>query len=165
MIGNILDNTTELYLIKYTFGEIFSSGGATLYKNPSDHTVIGLIYAYLSYTNFPLSQKSCISRTPSPSLGRLLQNVSYLFSKFYFLCSSLRLYCSEWRTNAVLEYLIFIHIPKLADIFFNNVVRSCLEKIKTFLSSFALGVLFHINSDKREKTVIGVLLSLVFFGS
>ena len=39
MIGNILDNTTELYMIKYTFGEIFSSGGATLYKNPSDQTV------------------------------------------------------------------------------------------------------------------------------
>ena len=39
MIGNILDNTTELYMIKYTFGEIFSSSGATLYKNPSDQTV------------------------------------------------------------------------------------------------------------------------------
>ena len=39
MIGNILDNTTELYMIKYTFGEIFISGGATLYKNPSDQTV------------------------------------------------------------------------------------------------------------------------------
>ena len=39
MIGNILDNTTELHMIKYTFGEIFSSGGATLYKNPSDQTV------------------------------------------------------------------------------------------------------------------------------
>ena len=40
MIRNILDNTTELYMIKYTFGEIFSSGGATLPKNPSDQTVI-----------------------------------------------------------------------------------------------------------------------------
>ena len=40
MIGNILDNTTELSMIKYTFGEIFSSGGATLYKNPSDQTVM-----------------------------------------------------------------------------------------------------------------------------
>ena len=40
MIGNILDNTTELYMIQYTFGEIFSSGGATLYKNPSDRTVL-----------------------------------------------------------------------------------------------------------------------------
>ena len=39
MIGNILDNTTELYMIKYTFGEIFSSGGATLPKNPSDQAV------------------------------------------------------------------------------------------------------------------------------
>ena len=38
MIGNIFDNITE-YMIKYTFGEIFSSGGATLYKNPSDQTV------------------------------------------------------------------------------------------------------------------------------
>ena len=43
MIGNILDNTTELYMLKYTFGEIFSSGGATLYKNPSDQTVTLLL--------------------------------------------------------------------------------------------------------------------------
>ena len=42
IIFNILDNTTELYMIKYTFGEIFSSGGATLYKNPSDQTVTHL---------------------------------------------------------------------------------------------------------------------------
>ena len=40
MIGNILDNTTELYMIKYAFGEIFSAGGATLCKNPSDQAVI-----------------------------------------------------------------------------------------------------------------------------
>ena len=40
MICNILDtNATELYMIKYTIGEIFSSGGATFYKNPSDQTV------------------------------------------------------------------------------------------------------------------------------
>ena len=39
MIGNILDNTTELYMIKYAFGEIFSSGGPTLYKNPPDQIV------------------------------------------------------------------------------------------------------------------------------
>ena len=43
MIGNILDNTTELCMIKYTFGEIFTSGGATLSKNPSDQTVISRI--------------------------------------------------------------------------------------------------------------------------
>ena len=42
MIGNILVNTTELYMIKYTFGEIFSSGGATFYKNLSDQTVCAI---------------------------------------------------------------------------------------------------------------------------
>ena len=39
MIFNILDNTTELCMTKYIIGEIFSSSGATLYKNPSDQTV------------------------------------------------------------------------------------------------------------------------------
>jgi hypothetical protein len=39
-IFNILDNTTELWMTKYIIGEFFSSGGATLYKNPSDQTVI-----------------------------------------------------------------------------------------------------------------------------
>ena len=43
MIGNILDITTELYMIKYTFGEIFSSGGATLPKNPSDQAVMNAL--------------------------------------------------------------------------------------------------------------------------
>ena len=38
-IFNILDNTTELWMTKYIIGEILSSGGATLYKNPSDQTV------------------------------------------------------------------------------------------------------------------------------
>ena len=41
MIFNILDNTTELWMTKYIIGEIFSSGGATLCKNPSDQTVTG----------------------------------------------------------------------------------------------------------------------------
>ena len=39
-IFNILDNTTKLWMTKYIIGEIFSSGGATLYKNPSDQTAI-----------------------------------------------------------------------------------------------------------------------------
>ena len=39
MIFNILDNTTELWMTKYIIGKIFSSGGATLYMNPSDLTV------------------------------------------------------------------------------------------------------------------------------
>ena len=38
-IFNILDNTTELWMTKYIIGEIFSSGGATLYKDPPDQTV------------------------------------------------------------------------------------------------------------------------------
>ena len=40
MIFNILDNTTELWMTKYIIGEIFSSGGTTLYKNPSDQTAV-----------------------------------------------------------------------------------------------------------------------------
>ena len=32
--------TTELWMPKYIIGEIFSSGGETLYKNPSDQTMI-----------------------------------------------------------------------------------------------------------------------------
>ena len=39
MVFNILDTNTELWMTKYIIGEFFSSGGATLYKNPSDPTV------------------------------------------------------------------------------------------------------------------------------
>ena len=39
MILGTLAWTIELYMTKYIIGEIFSSGGATLYKNPSDQTV------------------------------------------------------------------------------------------------------------------------------
>ena len=39
-IFNILDNTTELWMTKYIIGEFFSSSRATLYKNPSDQTVL-----------------------------------------------------------------------------------------------------------------------------
>ena len=37
--------TTELWMTKYIIGEIFSSGGATLYKNPSDQTVCNKTFA------------------------------------------------------------------------------------------------------------------------
>ena len=47
-IFNILDNTTELWMKKYIIGEIFSSGGATLYKNPSYQTVNVLSYEHVS---------------------------------------------------------------------------------------------------------------------
>ena len=39
----MLDNTTELWMTKYIIGEIFSSGRATLYKNPSEQTVIYIL--------------------------------------------------------------------------------------------------------------------------
>ena len=39
MIFGTLAWTIELYMTKYIIGEIFSSGGATLYKKPSDQTV------------------------------------------------------------------------------------------------------------------------------
>ena len=42
MICNILDNITELYMIKYTIGETFSSGRIILSNNPSDLTVLAI---------------------------------------------------------------------------------------------------------------------------
>ena len=42
-IFNILDNTTELWMTKYIMGELFSSSGATLYKNPSDQIVKSMV--------------------------------------------------------------------------------------------------------------------------
>ena len=42
MIFGTLAWTIELYMTKYIIGEIFSSGGATLYKKPSDQTVFVL---------------------------------------------------------------------------------------------------------------------------
>ena len=52
MIFNILDNTTELWMTKYIIGEFFSSGGATLYKNPSDPTVYSKIGWRVNDTSF-----------------------------------------------------------------------------------------------------------------
>ena len=43
MIFGTLAWTIELYMTKYIIGEIFSSGGATLYKNPSDQTVAAVL--------------------------------------------------------------------------------------------------------------------------
>ena len=56
MLFNILDNTTEVWMTKYIIGEIFSSVGATLYKNPSDQTVIA------AYPNslFRNSGRNCV---------------------------------------------------------------------------------------------------------
>ena len=51
MIFNILVNTTELYMTKYIIGEIFSSVGATLYKNPSDQTVYYWLHILELFSN------------------------------------------------------------------------------------------------------------------
>ena len=67
-IGNILDNTTELYMIKYTFGEIFSSGGATLPKNPSDLTVTPLNQNF-SVENTYIGSKNTFDTYPIMQAG------------------------------------------------------------------------------------------------
>ena len=56
-IFNILDNTTELWMTKYIIGEIFSSGRATWYKNPSDQTVPDRVLPRLNILIFPYSQR------------------------------------------------------------------------------------------------------------
>ena len=55
-IFNILDNTTELWMAKYIIGEIFSSGGAILYKNHSDQSVtyIGRSFINMCWKNLYL---------------------------------------------------------------------------------------------------------------
>ena len=39
-IFNILDNTTELWMTRYLIGDLFSSGGETLYNNSPDQTAL-----------------------------------------------------------------------------------------------------------------------------
>ena len=51
-IFNILDKTTELWMTKYIIGKIFSSVGATLYKNPSDQTVALSSYSHKFFLQF-----------------------------------------------------------------------------------------------------------------
>ena len=63
MIFNILDNTTELWMTKYIIGEIFSSGRATLYKDPSDQTVQSLKIA-----TFETDSIQCAKKTASNSI-------------------------------------------------------------------------------------------------
>ena len=72
-IFNILDNSTELCMTKYIIGEILSSGGATLYKNPSDQTVMFLHY-------FSIFRALCSSFYASgkPFILYALKLISYL---------------------------------------------------------------------------------------
>ena len=64
MIFGTLAWTIELYMTKYIIGEIFSSGGATLYKNPSDQTVIKICNAGKNiYKNYFLTFYILVSCT------------------------------------------------------------------------------------------------------
>ena len=63
-LPNILDNTTKLWMTKFIIGEIFSSGGATLYKNTSDRTVKPKSECILGYR---------VLTRPSPSLNEMTQ--------------------------------------------------------------------------------------------
>ena len=78
MIRNILDNTT--YMIKYTFGEIFSLDGATLYKNPSDQTVSRKYYFKNAGSNFicssPFMNCPCFLQFITSSAGNETNCVS-----------------------------------------------------------------------------------------
>ena len=52
MIFGTLAWTIELYMTKYIIGEIFSSGRATLYKNPSDQTVKVLTFPSMTMKDY-----------------------------------------------------------------------------------------------------------------
>ena len=68
----ILDNTTELWMTKYIIGEIFSSGGATLYKNPSDQTVThGINVDYRDR-----------ARSIMPGIQKKVSQISHIVSMF-----------------------------------------------------------------------------------
>ena len=70
-VFNILDNTTELWMTKYIIGEFFSSGGATLYKNPSDQTVFNQQIQFIFQTLQPSNPRI---------LRKIVQDVEVLFS-------------------------------------------------------------------------------------
>ena len=65
MIFNILDNTTELWMTKYIICDFFSSGGATLYKNPSDQSVTSAAKIFLIF--FPAF----------PELANIVKSLNY----------------------------------------------------------------------------------------
>ena len=78
MIGNILDNTTELYMIKYTFGEIFSSGGATL---PSVHKLPSFFTRTRTAPALGFLWSTRTTPVPAPALKKIYVK----FDNFCFL--------------------------------------------------------------------------------
>ena len=59
-IFNILDNTTELWMTKYIIGEIFSSSGAALHRNPF-YQIVARLYIWGEINEFVVYlPESCI---------------------------------------------------------------------------------------------------------
>ena len=69
MIFNILDNTTELWMTKYIIGEIFSSGGATFYKNLSDQIVCDALVTNVTRAHWSPRQQSSLLGLRAKTLG------------------------------------------------------------------------------------------------
>ena len=85
MICNILDNTTELYMIKYTFGEIFSSWGETLYKNSSDQTVNYYPLANICHMCWTKRQKFSVKAVSNMRWDRNIAHATFYFTKTFLL--------------------------------------------------------------------------------
>ena len=93
MIFNILDNATELWMTKYIFGETFSSGGATLYKNPSDLTV---------------SDVSNLIKTKRDIFGILNEDIDLEVNIFFVAF----IYCSHGEKTSLFRFVILIPTKK-----------------------------------------------------
>ena len=82
MIFNILVNTTELWMTKNIIGEIFSSGGATLYKKLSDQTVVKAYEQSLFIPPFAHSAFWQGCQLSQPFCSRALKQIADIFCFF-----------------------------------------------------------------------------------
>ena len=67
-----MDKTTEFWMTKYIIGEIFNSGGATLYKNFSDQTVFKVL---------------CKSKAMLPKINVVLADMLSMTSSMFVMIS------------------------------------------------------------------------------
>ena len=116
MIFNILDNTTELWMTKYILGEIFSSGGATLYKNPSDQTVEHESAVKIEALALLSSIQGCVSKV-SASFN--------LFCQFDFLCFPQEIFLNEFNCHSKMWHGID---------FFLNIIQTLSNYIKIIIT-------------------------------
>ena len=90
-------------MTKYINDEIFSSGRATLYKNPSDQTVIDVIYFQLL-----LETTDCAKKAYFFSSLHLSKFIFHVFGKAWFMtwlvaCCLLGLACSSIHTTHIMR--------------------------------------------------------------